>query len=417
MAVGEYVPNKFIWLLDNVELVGTVYAIASTEDGGHGDDFAVLPDPNYRHLIHYFRGNNPLPWASETEPGVMHLETYPLDFSAINRYERWVPPQKPDGQRFQVQADDGTSRDLQVGDHVRVTGRWVIDHHPEYCSLPAIRIPPESSRCRSRGWLRVGQTHTELHPFDWQDIRLVGSPSPGDATRCLLSLAAPLYEQQYVGNWKWAANEFAGVSGKVFIDDSEPNFHSTVSASITLDAPPLPNLPATSLRRLRWTETVFKLGTGMNLGQIRSVTPRESSIDVQVTIAATGTTDGRPSILGPARDRWVAQLEYAVFWMLAGNEISCITRSSGGGFPPQPGPLIGVGGLFPNGERWWLRLADAVRALQEGHRFFMRVGLGTPVNIVVKGSGTRTTLGTDSPSGRPDPFLDLPACPDPPIIG
>jgi len=206
------------------------------------------------------------------------------------------------------------------------------------------------------------------------------------------------------------------VGGKVFIDDSEPNFHSTVSAIITLHAPPPPNLPAATLRRLRWNETVFKLGAGMNLEQVRRVTQRESSIDVQVTIAATGAVDGRPSVLEPARDRWVAQLEYTVYWMLAGNEISCITRSPGGGFPPQPGPLLGVGGLFPNGKPWWLPLSDAIRAIQEGHRFFVRVGLSSLADIVVKGSGSRTTLGTNTQLGRPDPFLDLPECKSPPIL-
>lgn len=69
MAVGEFVPTKFLWLLDMVEVVGIAMHI-------DGDDFDIEPDPNYRHLISYIRGNNPLPWQQLGSPGVLHCETY-----------------------------------------------------------------------------------------------------------------------------------------------------------------------------------------------------------------------------------------------------------------------------------------------------------------------------------------------------
>jgi len=192
VASGEYVPTKFVWLLDQVELDGVVSTVGIKADGSPDDDFDIVPDPNYRHLISYFRGNNPLPWQSTGRPAAMHLETYPLGFGSINRNVPWSLETKPDAEPFQVRRRDGTTRDLQVGDHVRVTGRWVIDHHPEFCSWPSGFTPPEPDRCRRRGLLRVGQTHTELHPFDWRNITLVEPPGPY-GTGCRLSLASPLY--------------------------------------------------------------------------------------------------------------------------------------------------------------------------------------------------------------------------------
>jgi hypothetical protein len=241
----------------------------------------------------------------------------------------------------------------------------------------------------------------------------------------MVSLAAPLHEEQYVGDWHWAANEFALVSGRVFIDDNltpqgaSPNFHTQVGAHINIAAPPLPNLPPSSYRKLTWTETVWKLGQSMNINSVRSITPFAQSLDVQVTIVADTGDGSRPTILGPAQGKWIAQLEYNVFWTLAGNQISCITRGPGQpGFPPVAGPLIGVGGRFPNGDSWWLRTEEAVAALQAGHHFYVSQPLGNPIDVVVVGTGTRTTLATVGPhtSGRTDPLLALPSCVNPPII-
>jgi hypothetical protein len=426
MTAGEYVPNKFIWLLDNVELIGTVHKITKPPSGGTGDDFSLIPDANYEHLIRYFRGNSPLPWDPIGDPAVMELETIPPDRGEINRWEGWSLNSKPGGEQFTVRLRNGTSRALEAGDRVRVTGRWVIDHHPEMCDWPATRFsPPEPSRCRNMGPLRVGRTHTELHPFDWQNIWLVEPPRTRDASTCVVSMAAPLYEEQYLGGWKWAANEFRGVSGRVFIDErvtpqgTITNFNTMVGTRIHLPAPPLTDIPASSYHKMTWGESVLKLGRGMNIDDVRTVTTTDRSIDVQVTVIARTDDGSRPTILGPAQGRWIAQIRYSVGWVLAGNEISCITRGVGtGGIRPVPGPLIGVGGRFPNGDSWWLRVGDAVEAIRTGHNFYVEPLFGSRVDVVVVGTGSRATLGTDPrplPGGRPDPLLQLPLCPDPPI--
>lgn len=284
--------------------------------------------------------------------------------------------------------------------------------------MPSSFDPPEAERCRNRGWLRVGQTHTELHPFDWQNITLVEPPGPYEGVGCRLSLAAPLYEEQYVGDWHWAANEFALVSGRIFIDTdpATPNFHAGVSAQISLPAPPLPNLPTSVHRRLTWYESVARLGTGLDLGSVRTVTTTGGSVEVRADLAAVAEDGGRPPIAGPAQGRWIFQADYSVSWLLAGTEISCIIRAPAGGFPPQLGALTWVGGVLPDGRRWWLRTAEAVAAVRAGHRFSVLQPLGPPLEVVAIGTGSRETLSTQPQGGRADPLLELPRCPDPPVI-
>jgi hypothetical protein len=125
---------------------------------------------------------------------------------------------------------------LRIGDHVRVVGRWVIDHHPEYCKESWAQ--DNGRPCHRRGWLLIGLPHIELHPFRWDEITLVREPAVNQATVETLSLAAPLYEEQYLGGWKHLANELAGVAGRVFISDDRSNFHQSVSATTHVQAPP-----------------------------------------------------------------------------------------------------------------------------------------------------------------------------------
>lgn len=312
--VGEFVSHKFTWLLDNVEVIGIVHNIG-------GDSIDIIPDANYKHLILYMRGNNPLPWFSKGTPGVLHLETYPLSSSDINRSAPWSLPKKPDDVQFQVKRRDGTSQPLNVGDRIRVVGRWVIDHHPEKCFDPEKFTPPEPARCRSLGLLRVGQVHMELHPFQWDNIQLIEPATSTDVVSTVVSLAAPLHEEQYLGDWKWFANEVAGVAGKVFLDRSDDpnfpnfsrNFHTSVGTRVELDPPPRPT--GTADWRLVWTETVTKLGQGMQLADVRTVRQRsDGGLIIEATIIAKGANGALASINDPANDRWVFQARYDLWW-------------------------------------------------------------------------------------------------------
>src|SRR3712207_6730258 len=92
MWVGEKV-EKFTWMMDNVEIQGRVRQAGSNgqslPDGvvvGDVPDFSIEPDPNYRHLVSFMRGNKPLIWYNKADnPSlmVMHCETYPLPADQI----------------------------------------------------------------------------------------------------------------------------------------------------------------------------------------------------------------------------------------------------------------------------------------------------------------------------------------------
>src|SRR6266702_3289253 len=188
MAVGPLV-KKFTWLLDNVEVKGRVRALER-------DNFALEPDENYKHLISSMRGNNPLPWHHSGFPGCIHCETtlnegkgLTTDPDIINRLEPWPLGPQPEDKDLEV---TNPREPLKIGDHIRVVGRWVIDHHPEYCLLPEKEKwdPPEPQRCRSRGFLQIGPAHVELHPIEWDNIMLVTDLKPSDAQTETLSLAA-----------------------------------------------------------------------------------------------------------------------------------------------------------------------------------------------------------------------------------
>src|SRR5262249_19336730 len=122
----------------------------------------------------------------------------------------------------------GSKRQLNIGDHVRVVGRWVIDHHPEWCDEATKLTPPEPARCLFVDALKIGAAHVELHPIRWDDIELVDPAAK--VTVETVSLAAPLHEHVFVGGGKWLANELALVASKIFVNDVGSNYHNTMTA-------------------------------------------------------------------------------------------------------------------------------------------------------------------------------------------
>jgi hypothetical protein len=268
-------------------------------------------------LISSFPGNHPLRWFEIGFPGCIHCETYPeidtnktpyppfLERDNITPYIR-----KPDDKQFYV--NNRYEIIMQKGDHIKVIGRWVIDHHPEYCN--GGRDKNLSHKCRDRGFLRVGPVHTELHPIRWKEIEIVTDISPTETNVERLSLAAPLYEEQYLGGWKWVANEFAGVAGKVFISDDGSNFHNSVSATLHIKTPPLPpNFnPHSSL--VNYKEVYVRGRQPIN----HSITVVNDGIKVKVELVAPikDHIDGIDvaDIHDPANDRSVYQRDYYVSW-------------------------------------------------------------------------------------------------------
>jgi hypothetical protein len=380
----------------------------------------IEPDPNYRHLIGYFRGNQPCMWHGMGTPAVMHCEAYsnPDISDHTNRWDRWRLGDKPPDQRFEVSTPDGTQRrELAIGDVVRVVGRWVIDHHPEYCSDPEAFTPPEPTRCSRRGALKVGLTHTELHPFDWQNIVLAEEYPPHIAV-CTVSLAAPLYEQQYLGNWKCWANEIAGVAGKLFIDDT--NFHETVQAAVQLR----PSRPGPDVHgELKWEEAVFTLGEGMDLDSTRRVVAGPDGIDVHVEVRAEAAPRegplarwlprARPSIHDPARNRSVFQARYIAQWVVARDHVTCAgpDRPLGTRAAASTRDLDSIGGVLADGQAWRYTREQAVAALRAGHRFYVLDAAGNRCEVVLGGDGGQPYATTAEGGDVDSPLLFLPGCP------
>jgi hypothetical protein len=144
----------------------------------------------------------------------------------------------------------------------------------------------ETCVTRARGLLRVGCVWPELHPFQWDDITLVAPPPPGDEEVATLSLAAPIHEEAYLGGGKWLANELAGVSSKIYVTDDGSNYHSTVTATLHVSAPPLPPGWTADASLVSVVETVTKNGTGAGVDSVRTITSGTGCIDVTATVAA-----------------------------------------------------------------------------------------------------------------------------------
>lgn len=299
MAVGQ-LPTKQTWLLDEVEVRGIVRLgdLPTGAEVGSGDVFDLVPDPDYLHLVSLMPASK----------GAIHCETYPLPAEQVNHDQSWPLPQKPEDAQFEARDPlTGTRRPLVVGDHIRVVGRWTIDHHPEECIT------------RTRGLLRVGCVWPELHPFRWDDITLVIALPPSGVEEVTLSLAAPLHEEAYLGSWKWAANELAGVAGRVFVADDKSNYHDSVSAEIHVAAPALPTGWTAVRSLLAVDEAVTHNGTDETIDSVRVMTIRDDGLDVTATLTAP------PEIMlegglrvgdldGPAKGKSVFQARYRLEW-------------------------------------------------------------------------------------------------------
>jgi hypothetical protein len=295
MVVGPKV-FKWTYLLTTVSVTGTVYSW-SGEDV-NGDSIELLLDDPFTHLT----GN--------TSRGLtIHCETYPEKITfptdgatLINRMVSWPLPRKPI-EPFRLKTASGAGdRDLQLGDHVRLRGRLLIENgHPRDTS--------------SRGWLQVGFVFPELHPFDWTDIRLVEQPTSGIATGQLI-MAAPLYEMIYTG--QHSANRTAGVSDHLFLGDAGAPFHSGIAATVKFMAPPPPPGVDPQVVAVEYTELVRRNGTGTTLNTLRSIQRFVGGLQVSASVAAPIVQHfdgvGIADVNDPGSDRSVLLVDYEVRW-------------------------------------------------------------------------------------------------------
>jgi hypothetical protein len=256
MVVGPRV-TKFTYLLDLVEVSGVVLGWTDKALGVGSDGFDLALDDNYAHLPMLVGGGS----------RNLHCETYPIPAEQINHDVPWPLEMKPPGQLFQVkQPSSGQTRELAIGDHIRLRGRPVIENgHPQATI--------------GRGLLQIGYVFLELHPFDWTGIELVEPPPANAVVQNSLIIAAPLYDMIY--SWSWLENRIAGVDNCLFFEDDGTHFHNSVQATIRIMAPAGdPN------GAIYYAETVQQNGTGKPLNALRTITQIPGGIEVSATVNA-----------------------------------------------------------------------------------------------------------------------------------
>jgi hypothetical protein len=322
MPVGQWT-HKFTWLLDDVEVRGLVTWV----DAGD-TKIDIQLDPNYVHLANHV---NTAAWKDHVARwhDVIHCEAYHQIPNTVNRQLPFTGP-KHNGQVQQVlDLKNGGLRDVQVGDHVRVVGRWLIENgHPEATfNQGPLKV------------LKIGATWVELHPYHWENVQTV-EPAPVSGTESeVLSLAAPVYSHAYVGEGKWAGNYLNGLASwpweepkqqRLFIEDDRSNFRNTMRAKMRITAPPLPPGLHGDRTLIKYHEAVLQDGTGLPLDQIRTITVDDYGIEIAASVTApplsarggtdtdAGTAslrDRLASVNDPANGLSVFQARYSVSWL------------------------------------------------------------------------------------------------------
>lgn len=87
-------------------------------------------------------------------------------------------------------------------------------------------------------------------------------------------------------------------------------------------------------------------------------------------------------------------------------EIECVSRNE----RLSPHEQIRRIGGYPNGNRWWLTLEEAIDGIEEGrYSFYVQVGERS-VKVVIATHGGRKYLKTETDGYSPDNLLSLPEC-------
>jgi hypothetical protein len=301
MTVGPWV-KKLTYLIGPIDLTGKVEDWNSQSLGVAGDGFALRVDDNFAHLPNYTASND-----------VVHCETYPFtDLSQINYVAPWPLAAKPQ-ENFRVRVPStGEVRDLNIGDHIRISGHLAIENgHPQNRS--------------KRGWLEIGYIFLELHPFDWTRLELVEPLAVDTVARGSVILAAPLYEMVYTpyydaewSDWGPVANQLAGVDSHLFFEDDGRHLHNSVTATVRVDASPPPAGVAPATQAVQYVETVTVNGTGQALDQLRSISHYPGGIQIDAHVDAPIAQDFGPvpaaDVNDPAHGHSVLVLNYAVCW-------------------------------------------------------------------------------------------------------
>jgi len=212
----------------STELRGTVIL-------ADGSNLFIAPDDNYRHMILHGNELAPQPGDSGYDD---YVAKFPADFRAsfrpIIKLETYAVDGRgtvPDGGQPPTVVSNGVSRPIQYGDHVKVTGLYVIDYahsmYGVYC---------DGTFRYSRGIYKACYAHAEIHPYDWDKVTLIQPPTtaPGQDIQETHLVGAPVYSDYY--SLTWETNKIAQLAGHFVGDSVKPE----MSADFVVMAPPQP---------------------------------------------------------------------------------------------------------------------------------------------------------------------------------
>ncbi|MDP9352113.1 MAG: NBR1-Ig-like domain-containing protein, partial [Chloroflexota bacterium] len=314
------------------------------------DTLLVAPYQNYYHLLR--EGNRRHPVVGEpgydwyrdvimansgTEyPPLIKLETYGVG-------ER--PHSNPSLALPNVN-DNGQIRPVRAGDHIRVTGLYVIDYaHQMFSDLYT------DSFCYMRGFYRACYAHAELHPYNPDSVELLTSSPPATVSAETHTVVAPVYPEVYSFTYAW--NKVSGVAGH-FVDAAK---QEQQTAAFFIGAPVRPG-PDYELR--------FRQSDVTKVGQGEATVSHSPVADkgVSVQVVVTGS-----NVLNPL----VYQARYSVDWvpkirsdaafvsqnvpatMVAGRKykVSVMMRNSGTKTWTPAGQYHALGSQSPQDNQLW----------------------------------------------------------------
>jgi hypothetical protein len=316
--------RKWTLMLERVEVQGVVSKAKHVNGSGQivGDEFDIALDPNYRYLAVNHQS------VPSLEPVTIHCETYNtgiVDPKLINRVVNgWSIPSKKvvaNDAPFIVKDKPGDDKALRVGDHIRIYGVWVIESgHPEEQNERIINIynPPSITPSIT---LLVGESWSELHPFDWQNITLAPQPQPNEQREETISLAVPLWEDILVEQNHFLSDLLdpsEKYSHTIYLDGS--NFHENVTADAYIKAPDLPQGWHGEESLIAYTETLLPIGKNYKTTRLtKRINPRPDGILVNVRLRPTHLRKHGELYLadidGPSHGEQVFQAQYNVWWL------------------------------------------------------------------------------------------------------
>lgn len=259
----------------------------------------ITPDQNYMHLCGI--GNTIIPGPGEpVSPGSIQAVISQAAGRPVIKCELYGVGSRPDPSQGNpgtlMVVDGGRQRPLAIGDHIRIRGLYVFDYaHPWSNGLWT------SSFVVMRGLLEAGYVHSELHPYDFQQLALISELSHSDQLSEGHTFVAPICPEQYSSTYAW--NKVNGVAGDL-VDNA---MWTSLTSRFTVHGDPAPD--ASSVRRLRTANEVI-IGNPPTLSYSES-----GGTDLEVTVTMTGTDVANPSIYTAT---------FSVEWSHALSKIYCV---------------------------------------------------------------------------------------------